>query len=314
MMVKKINRLLLVFLLPLTVLGQKFHTISQLDSVKENGFYAITIDPELSTYLKTDLSDIRVKDDKNNWVPHIIHYPFLNRANDIVNDDLPIISNSSENHFTTVICNNTGSNTLSNLVLLVKNTASNRFSSISGSDDQLHWFSVIDSFLLSKPIAAGGDKQAFHISIPVVNYKYVRFIINDYNKDPLNILEVYTEADGKNKTEEKYITNPNPSFIQEDSTGYSLIKIRNTAPWHINEILFSISFPKYFERHAKLFTHYSGSIKDQLSQDAFSDFWISSNNNMPIEIPLIKADSTYILVENDDNPPLKIDSISSSQL
>src|SRR5688500_20351508 len=75
--------------------AQQFHHSCVLDTVKETGFYSIPVSPQLSAYIKTDLSDIRIADEKEQWVPHITKYPGQNRTTDVVYSTLPIIKKES---------------------------------------------------------------------------------------------------------------------------------------------------------------------------------------------------------------------------
>jgi hypothetical protein len=69
------SRILLCALLVLhqpVLLAQSFKYAATLDGVDSSGFYFITISPELSALARTDLSDIRITDGNNRWVPHFV--------------------------------------------------------------------------------------------------------------------------------------------------------------------------------------------------------------------------------------------------
>ncbi|MEP7144660.1 MAG: hypothetical protein ABI707_17390, partial [Ferruginibacter sp.] len=57
---------------PFLAFAQQFNYTAELDTVASTGFYAITISPQLSAYIKTDLADIRIADKNKQWVPHIL--------------------------------------------------------------------------------------------------------------------------------------------------------------------------------------------------------------------------------------------------
>ena len=52
---------ILLFLLSGTAGAQTFNYNADLDSVDQSGFYAFSITPELSSMLKTDFRDLRIK-------------------------------------------------------------------------------------------------------------------------------------------------------------------------------------------------------------------------------------------------------------
>ncbi len=71
--------------------AQQFQYTAMLDTVGKDGFYSIPVSPELSSYIKTDLSDIRIADEKNQWIPHIINWSLKNIDVDNVYYELPVI-------------------------------------------------------------------------------------------------------------------------------------------------------------------------------------------------------------------------------
>jgi hypothetical protein len=71
---KKANILLkAAIFLSLYSRGQ-FHSTALLDTVKATGFLSYTCNPELSSYLKTDLSDLRIVDEKKQNIPLLLIY------------------------------------------------------------------------------------------------------------------------------------------------------------------------------------------------------------------------------------------------
>ena len=69
---KRNSATILIILCCLFARAQQFNYRSTLDSIASSGFYTITITPELSAHLKTDLSDLRVVNNRDQWIPHII--------------------------------------------------------------------------------------------------------------------------------------------------------------------------------------------------------------------------------------------------
>src|ERR1700748_3727544 len=79
-----------LFLLYVKAGAQTFKYSAGLDSVQKSGFYAFNISPELSSMLKTDFRDLRIRDKAGNPVPWLLasQIPMLRpesfRALDIV--------------------------------------------------------------------------------------------------------------------------------------------------------------------------------------------------------------------------------------
>ena len=293
--------------------AQQFRHSAVVDTVKETGFYAIAVSSQLSAYIKKDLSDIRITDEKGQWVPHIISYPGQNRTKDVTIVTLPVIEKESVNSKTVLIVRNPGIESLSNLYLSLKNTAASRFAALSGSDDNKNWFSIADSLLLKQPELFSENKVALDITFPKVSYAYFRITIDNGKKDPLNIQEALTFNTALPDSIQSFIENPKASFQQTDSAGFSLIRIDNENNFHFSQLNIRISSPKYYERRTRLYTSYAGNIHSALQATPVGDFLLSSEKNRGYETPLMKDSVFYLLIENNDNPPVRVEAVTTAQ-
>ena len=310
------NRLLLVCLISSCCgTAQQFHYTASLDLVNQDGFYSIPVTPSLSSCLKTDLNDIRIIDEKGQWIPHIINWSQKNAA--ITNRylELPVVKKENNNAATTVIVSNTAKKNLSGIFLLIKNSAAGRTVVVSGSDDKLNWFSITDSISLKASLLSE-DKPAFAIAFPVVNYNFFRISVYNGRNDPLNIQKVIYESQDDHAISESYISNPPLKFNQNDSAGFSVVRIENPDSFHVNRLNLSVSSPKFFERRASLYNGNSGGrIQDLLMTRPLREYILTSAGiKEGYETPCIKSNYFYLLIENRDNPPLKISGIGTEQV
>jgi len=207
-----------------------------------------------------------------------------------------------------MLCKN-GFEKLSNLLLVVNNTTANRFASLSGSDDQTDWFTIADSILLKDPVSMLDNKSGFIINFPAVAYAYFRVTIFNGRNDPLNIKQVKTDAPALPEKVERFVVNPKTHFIQTDTVGFSLVRVENPDSFHFSNLIIRVDFPKYFERNTQFYLSYPGSVADLMRMNPVTDFILSSNNAKGYKIPLRKNKIFYMLVENKDNPPLRINEI-----
>jgi len=317
MTVKKRNSILLLMLFGYLQQGfsQQFQNTAGLGTVERDSFYSIPVTPELSSYLKTDLSDVRIADEKGRWVPHIVNWSLKNTIVHNVYSALPVLKKENAGASLILIAENTGKVNLTNILLTIKNTAANRLAVISGSDDQKNWFTITDSILLSSAEMIQESMPAFRINLPPINYNYLKITIYNGNKDPFNILAILSEVPGDTRIKETYNTNPLLKFTQKDTTGFSLIHIENPAAYHLNKFIVAIASPKYYDRRVKLYLNAPGeSIKDFIRASPFQEYIFSSGNTGEYETPLIKNKELYLLIKNGDNSPLQISSINTQQV
>jgi len=291
----------------------QFRYSATLDSIKESGFYSITITPELAGYLKTDLSDFRIINERKEWVPFIIEFPFHRKSHTPVLLDNKIIRKENKGSETVLVIENEGKLELSNLELELKSAAAERIASLSGSDNDKEWFVILDSLLLQKSDEYAGTSHRQRINFPTNNYRYLKLTIYNNKKQPLNILKASSSMTmPSGDTVQPFLPNPPPTFTQTDSANFSMIKIVSHRPFQTALICIEISSPLFYKREAKLFTRLKNSLPSTWSSASKHSFTITSGHFSGHEIPLLKADTLYLLIDNGDNPTLKISSITTA--
>jgi hypothetical protein len=311
---KKANIILTAVLLLSLHSKAQFHYTALLDTVKATGFYNIPITPELSSYLKTDLSDLRIIDEMKQPVAFITDIPYARKAIHSVLFDQKIIKKETIDSKTILVIENPGKSELSNFIIELKSAAAERTASLSGSDDSANWFAILDSLLLHKSGEYDNASHSQRINFPPGNYKYFKLTINNDKKAPLSILNVTSSGIGSEiDISQFFFDNPLSSFSQTDSSGYSLIKIINDRPYHISTIKLIIAGPWLYKRQAKLFTEIKPGLQETWNSNSHTAITLSSDEFSGYSIPFLKSKTFYLLIENGDNPSLKIDSITTAQ-
>ena len=311
---KKANILLTIVIFLSLHTEAQFRYTALLDTVKATGFYSIAITPELSSYLKTDLSDLRIVDEKKQPVAFITEIPYSRKAIHEILFDQKIIQKETIDSKTILVIENAGKSKLSNFIIELRSAAAERTASLSGSDDNVTWYAILDSLLLHRSGDYDNASHSQRINFPPSNYKYFKLTINNDKKAPLSILNL-TSSDISSIIDitQFFFNNPPPSFSQIDSSGYSLIKIINNRPFHVSTIKLGISDPWLYKRQAKLFTEIKSGLQETWNSYNHTTITLSSDEFSGHTIPLLKSRIFYLLIENGDNPPLKIDSISTGQ-
>ena len=291
--------------------GYKFY--APLDSVKASGFYNIAITPELSAHLKIDCSDLRIVNDSGRWVPHVLHYPVNEINTDALEMDIKF-TKQEDAKLNTIVLIETGKEIISNFGLVIKNTAAERFCTLSGSDDNNNWFVINDSIKISPVADRGNTKNIFTIEFPPNNYKFYKIVVLNNNKDPFDIKGVVTTgaADIPDHYKIKNIENPEPLIEQKDSGKISYIKITQQQPNHFNFINLKITGVKYFSRKVDLFIPQSANHSFSSPGQLLQSFIVSNNSTLQYYVPLSNAVVFYLLVNNEDNLPVKVTQVNTS--
>jgi hypothetical protein len=308
---KKNDIALLVLLLPCMAYSQ-FRFKCGIDTPDTSGFYSISITPQLSSHLKTDLTDIRVVDNKGQWVPHIIRTASSDSIPTETKIDLNIVSIEHHSRESIIIVANQDKRLLNNFILRLKNAATERMISLSGSDDNQKWFIISDSILLAEPVGNSKDENVKEIHFPSIEYRFLKLIIRNSGKDPLNLLAVGARIEGP-YTSINRAENPSPTIKQVDSAKWSFIEVHNNEPYQINQLSFDVRQPALFDRIARLYLQKKDGIVRMWESYPFSEIRISRTASSGQTLPLVQAKEFYIIISNEDNPPLEIVSIKSFQ-
>lgn len=312
---KLYNLIVFLFLCQLQVAAQTtgFNYEASIKPVDSSGFYNIVLTPELNAHLKTDYSDLRIVNDLGKWVPHLVRQPNTEMSGSSVLFIKEIIKIENSINATTIIIK--GQNdSISNLLLNIKNASAKRYCSLSGSDDQSKWFVINDSIEVVPEMQDNNIKSRLTLLFPWVNYKYYKVVINNNGKQPLNIIDAATR--GTINLPGKYfhftpIENPRVKISQLDSSNYSFIKVEQAAPYHFAQLSIRVSGMKYFNRNAKLYIPTSIHHSFVNPGSFISDLNISNNSTLQFNVPLSKAKTFYIIILNNDNLPLRIDEVKT---
>lgn len=288
--------------------GYKHYT--RLDSVKNPGFYNIALSPATTPYLKTDHSDLRIINQSGRWVPHILQNPATEPGNRDQSWHL-VFSTVENSPANTVLIIEKGSERYPNFGLLITNTAAERFGTLSGSNDQKQWYVINDSILLNPVPAQDATENIFTIHYPRNNYQYLKLVIHNKNKNPFNIQGVVQWGLLTGSTDPMYALNENPPPVlqQKDSGKVSYLKIVQPLPYHVDHIRLQVSGVKYYNRKAALYIPYSSTHSLTNPGELVASFTISNNSALEFKLPLAKAAGFYLFIYNEDNLPLRVDSV-----
>lgn len=312
---KKICQLLVVLLLHASFAeGQSFNYKWKLDSVKQSGFHSIQISPELSRFLRADFNDLRIVDESNRNVPHIMRASGMNWV-ELLFKEFPVLSNTVTDSFQSVLTiSNPTSQPVTELKIFLRNSSVSRPASLSGSNDNKTWYIIDDQLQLNRSFETIKDQNIQELSFPVSNYKYFKLVVDNLDNDPLNILKIGSYQSIEYKSINPYLQNPHPTIKQKDSAKESFVEIVWSSDFHVDKLRFNIDAPKFYNRNVRI---YLPKVKDG-SLTGFGDpigfFTVKSGTENSVDFPRIKTDKLYCVIENGDNPPLQIKEVVADQV
>ena len=301
---------LLGFASPYFSFSQNFSHEAKLPEVKENGFYNILLTPEVTQHLKYNLSDVRIYDEQQKEIPYILKSENSSSSN--VFTEYSIIENKSTHKCCTqLILQNTVKSNIDNISLIIKNSDVRKRARLSGSDDKINWYIIKDDYNLESIYNDRATSEVKIINFPLSDYSFYKLDIDDSLNAPIKILKAgYYDSQFE---EAKYLTLPSPAILQKDSSDKrSYTKISFGSPQFISRIKIEVSRPEYFLREASV----CKLIKDKTKSyfETIARIELRSNHENMIQLDYVKAEELYLIIENKDNQPLTIKSITGYQL
>lgn len=302
------TNLTIIFILFLTggVRGQVYNTTASLDRVTQSGYYRIPINPELTAQAREDLADIRIEDGNRNQVPYILRMSrgLMSRQSFIEFSILNLKTDTSR----TIIELDAGAATgISNLSLLMANTAVERFTSMSGSNERNSWYIIKDRILLQN---AGENRDGSYVQtihFPYTRYRFLKLEIRNEHTDPLNILKAGIYRD--TVTAGAVMLNPLPQISTKDSSNRrSYISIRNSQPFPAGSITFITSGPRFYKREARLLAAEENGVLQE-----WGTVLLTSDHATSVQLDGRKFSGFSLIIENGDNPALKMEKVFTEQ-
>ena len=290
-----------------------YHFYSKLDTVKLSGFYNIVLGPQLNSLLKTDYSDVRIVNEKNQWVPHVLHIPLNELSREMVAINLKFNIAESNKTNTTLLID--AAQQISNINVLIKNTSVQKFGTLSGSNDKQNWFVISDSVLLTPQPSKKNTESILKLNFPQINYSNLKLVIDNRNKDPFNIVAVSTTgiAAGFPFTNfsDSVLQNPAGNLLQKDSAKYSFIKISQPKSFHFNQINIKAAGLKFYNREIDFYIAENDNSSFSNPGKFVQSFIISNNGTLQFNLPLQNANIFYLIIKNEDNPALQVKEVNT---
>ncbi len=315
--------ILLLFLSSTKIFSQEYKWQASLDSIATEGFYKIHLPPSIISKLKNDFSDIRITDKGGKEVPYIFQIePMVERT--VFFKEYKIISQEKSKKQTTLILENAGKNKIDNINLVIKNADVTKTLRLSGSDNRKDWYVIKDRYTISDVFNHLETSTVKIFDFPLSDYEFFKIEISDSLSPPLNITKAgYYDSNTENA---KYSETEKPIVTQKDctETKTSYIKISFSEPQLIDRMDFEIDGPHYFMRDCKLAKKeeririIQGRIEQRKIQERYfntiKEFKLSSNGDNIAYLDDVNTKELYLLISNNDNPPLKIKSIRGFEI
>ncbi len=314
--------LLLAMTLLFSPVFAQFRYKSEIPPVAADGYYHIQLPPEALALSSRHFSDVRIKDADGNEIPYIVRaetpqeesVSFINfklLQNDFIRPDSVnrIVIDNEEKHF------------LQQFYFVLRTADIQKYIMVRGSDDGKKWYMVMQR--KPAPVSVAGDNasEAIVVDFPRGNYRYYEIRIDNPQREPLNILSAgrykYSEIYGK------YMEIPVAGFAQQDSSnkktyirfstlenGCFADKLCMKVGGNGQDYYRTVRILQYREeQHRKNGRETSVCVPYETGR-----FVLSSKGRDCVSMGSVVDQHTVLEIENNDNPPLKIEQVTVFQL
>lgn len=309
-MKKIINFLILVSFSQFS-LGQEYQ--AQIKPVLKSGFYKIELTPEIRSATQNKIQYLRILNQKKEEVPYVV---FQDDFLETTSKNLPLKSKEAiKNVLTSVVFINENKQNIDGLILEIANTEVSKNYHISGSNDNLQWFGLVNNQRVSNLNDSKKTSVERFFSFPLNNYKYLKFEFIDKKSLPINILNAKINFEIQKNKNQIELTNFEQNISVDKIKKQTKITFSFDAPQVIDGINFEIQSPKFYQRNAQLLvdkTKIKGN-KEISYVENLMNFTLNSNHLNGFEFQSLYLKDFFIVIDNLDNPELKFSKIDFFQ-
>ena len=306
------NILLLYFIAIASPAVSQFAYKAAVGEVKQSGFHKIMITPALAAKSNTDFSDIRITDDSGRFVQYILYrdQPVFDRKELRV---IPLVAIQKTPRGNTQLILEIAQDTIPlsrqehySFVIVMRKADAYRNASISGSRDMKDWYAINDKIILDARSDKPGDEAAQVLLLPPGSYHYLRIEMQDKGLVPLKILRSGLML---NKSiYGTYTMLPAPRVVQKDSSNHkSYIAIHFEETYPVSKMHFTVGAPALYKRDIAVYD--TSGIASRLIGDGTAAPGMDS-----LMLSGEKVKDIVMVVNNNDDQPLRLDSIRAYQL
>ena len=291
---------LLIFLLLLTHYGFA-QTVwkADLPAVEKSDYYNVELNQEL---IGAGLKYLKIVDESGNETPYFIRS--TDPIKEISNfESFDLLQNTAKDSINKIIVNNKAAENLNRFCVVLQQAETRKYASLRGSNNLKQWYIVKQQTIVSAfPNRTGENTEMLIIDFPQGNYRYYELTLWNDQKSPLEILKV-----GKIKNSNIYGNfipiNAGKLVIKNNSddknTTLSFPELKHT--YSINKIELNIKNKPDYYRQAI--------IMDSVSYDRNNFYLSSRDENTFLMNDFLFTPQTIVIIENQNNPSLTVDSV-----
>ena len=310
---KKLILITFGFLLTSNLFSQGYQWQSEVGIIDSSIFYKIDIQKDIVSKLNYNFSDIRIKDKHGKDVPYFIEKEPFSVTKRVFKEYEILEKIRWRNGATVLVVENKNQDTINNIQLQIKNFDVRKHLELAGSDDYKNWYTIKENYTFRSADGLNTTSAIKSLNFPYTDYKYYRIIIYDVFSLPINVMKIgyydtYQEQGKFKKLDEPVLTR-----FDSAETKQTYIKVNFAATPYLDKLVIKVDKPTYYYRNATICFRRVDK-KDRVSYEVEEGLTLNSNSDLTIYFSDFSHKEFYLVIDNEDNPPLENVEIAAFQL
>jgi hypothetical protein len=306
----KLNNFIVLLFASNLLLAQHKMT-AKIETVKESGLHKIVLPPEIRSFSKEELGDLRIRDAKGTEIPYYLVPQERIHKIPLFFSEYSILSKTVLPKNKTSLIFENPKTAIDAIVLCITNSDVTKPYQISGSNDQKEWFGLVNTARLDQLVNKEETLVFKTIKFPLTSYRYIKIEFDDKKTLPINVLKIGYFANKTTFNTQVEIVSKTTKILQIPTKKKTQIYVAFDYPQIVNQISLEIKQPNLFQRNARIFVNKkrAGNQKGSLFSETLANFELNSNHTNSFSIPQLFERNFFIEIDNRDNPALTVSKI-----
>ena len=293
--------------------SQQFKWEKPVDSICQNNFYLIDIDKDVLSKLNNEFNDVKIIDEEQKEVPFLMKKESFSVSKRVFKSYKIKEKIHWKNGATVLIIENNGAQKINNLQLQIKNFDVRKHLELSGSDDYKNWYTIKENYTFRSANGLQTTSEIKSLNFPYVDYKYYRIVIFDCYSLPINVLKIGYYDTYQEEGKFSQIAVPTLTRFDSVSNKQTYIRVRYKETPYLDKLILNIAKPKYYYRNARICLQHHNK-KGQVYYETIKQLVLDANSDLTFYMDEFAERDFYIVIDNEDNPPLEQVTVSAYQL
>ncbi|NQX97751.1 MAG: hypothetical protein HRT73_07710 [Flavobacteriales bacterium] len=301
------------FLFINNLFSQEYTWKSEIEKINSDNFYKIELTPQIISKLNTQFSDVRIKNNKGSDIPYFIEKESFSVTKRVFKEYQIKEKIKWKNGATVLVVENKNKDTINNIQLQIKNFDVRKHLELAGSDDYENWYTIKENYVFRTANGFNTTSEVKSLNFPYTDYKYYRIIIYDCFSLPINVLKIGYYDTYQELGKFKRLDTPVLTRFDSVETKQTYINVKFNEVPYFDKLTIKVDKPTYYYRNAKICFKREDK-KGRIYYEVEKYININSNSELTFYFSDFKHKELYIVIDNEDNPPLENIRINAYQL